>query len=47
MVPVSGSCVTNLPEIQALCHTIFTPFFSLHPDRKFSVSEEVTTLSVH
>jgi len=41
MVPVSGSCVTNLPEIQALCRSIFTPFFSRHPDRKFSYKIEL------
>lgn len=41
MVPVLGSCVANLPEIQALCHSIFTPFFSHHPDRKFTYKIEL------
>jgi len=41
MVPVSGSCVTNLPEIQALCRNIFTSFLSRHPDGQFSYKIEL------
>jgi hypothetical protein len=44
MVPVSGSCVTNLPEIQALCRNIFTSFLSRHPDGQFSVSGPTSIL---
>ncbi|RDB26349.1 Uncharacterized protein C25H2.10c [Hypsizygus marmoreus] len=41
LVPVSGSCVANLPEIQALCRTVFTPFFAQHPDKKFTYKIEL------
>lgn len=41
MIPVSDSCVANLPEIQALCHSIFKPFFSRHPGRKFTYKIEL------
>ncbi|KAF5372786.1 hypothetical protein D9615_010112 [Tricholomella constricta] len=41
MVPVSGSCGANLPEIEALCRTILEPFFSQHPDKKFKYKVEL------
>lgn len=49
-VPVSGSCVTNIPEIQALCRSTFEPFFAREPERKYSYKIELrirnhTTLS--
>ncbi|KAH7911683.1 hypothetical protein BJ138DRAFT_1172406 [Hygrophoropsis aurantiaca] len=28
LVPVSGSCVANLPEIRSLCQRVFPPFFA-------------------
>ncbi|KAK0204971.1 hypothetical protein DFS33DRAFT_1324284 [Desarmillaria ectypa] len=40
-VPVSGSCVTNIPEIQALCRSIFEPFFARDPERKYSYKIEL------
>ncbi|KAJ7253332.1 hypothetical protein B0H12DRAFT_1116683 [Mycena haematopus] len=48
--PVSASCVTNLPEIQALCRTVFEPFFGEAADQKFKYKIELrirnhTTLS--
>ncbi|KAF8896167.1 hypothetical protein BD779DRAFT_564936 [Infundibulicybe gibba] len=33
LVPVSGSCVANVQEIEALCRATFTSFISLHPDK--------------
>ncbi|KAK0500269.1 hypothetical protein EDD18DRAFT_1149235 [Armillaria luteobubalina] len=49
-VPVSGSCVTNIPEIQALCRSTFEPFFARESERKYSYKIELrirnhTTLS--
>jgi len=38
LVPVSGNCVANLPEIQSLCLRIFTPFFARDQERKYTVS---------
>ncbi|KAK0446260.1 hypothetical protein ARMSODRAFT_950217 [Armillaria solidipes] len=40
-VPVSGSCVTNIPEIQALCRSTFEPFFAREPERKYSYKIEL------
>ncbi|PBL03404.1 hypothetical protein ARMGADRAFT_1004148 [Armillaria gallica] len=40
-VPVSGSCVTNVPEIQALCRSTFEPFFAREPERKYSYKIEL------
>ncbi|KAK0469580.1 uncharacterized protein EV420DRAFT_43639 [Desarmillaria tabescens] len=40
-VPVSGSCVTNIPEIQALCRSTFEPFFARDPERKYSYKIEL------
>ncbi|KAF8627271.1 hypothetical protein AX15_004449 [Amanita polypyramis BW_CC] len=50
LVPVSGTCAANLPEIQSLCRTVFEPFFAKHADRKFTYKIELrvrnhTTLS--
>ncbi|KAJ7096520.1 hypothetical protein B0H15DRAFT_920948 [Mycena belliarum] len=33
--PVSAACVTNLPEIQALCRTVFEPCFGGSVGQKF------------
>ncbi|PPQ67635.1 hypothetical protein CVT24_002856 [Panaeolus cyanescens] len=41
LVPVSNSCVANLPEIQALCRTVFKTFFDQHPDQKFKYKIEL------
>lgn len=41
LVPVSGSCGANLPEIQALCRTIIEPFFSQHLNKKFKYKIEL------
>ncbi|KAJ7348921.1 hypothetical protein DFH08DRAFT_923852 [Mycena albidolilacea] len=48
--PVSAACVTNLPEIQALCRTAFEPFFGDAVGQKFKYKIELrirnhTTLS--
>ncbi|KAG7451308.1 uncharacterized protein BT62DRAFT_961061 [Guyanagaster necrorhizus] len=40
-VPVSGSCVTNIPEIQALSRSTFEPFFARDPERKYSYKIEL------
>ncbi|TFK74198.1 hypothetical protein BDN72DRAFT_104731 [Pluteus cervinus] len=50
LVPVSGSCVTNLPEMQALCNTLLERFFQQHPGKVFRYKIELrvrnhTTLS--
>jgi hypothetical protein len=37
LVPVSGTCTANLPEIQALCRHTFQDFFEGHGDSKFKV----------
>ncbi|KAF8920752.1 hypothetical protein CPB85DRAFT_1406003 [Mucidula mucida] len=42
-VPVSGSCVTNLPEIQSLCRPILGEFFSRDPNRKYTYKIEMRT----
>ncbi|KAJ7126798.1 hypothetical protein C8R44DRAFT_617358 [Mycena epipterygia] len=39
--PVSASCVTNLPEIQALCRTVLEPFFGEEVDQKFKYKIEL------
>ncbi|GLB40252.1 putative THUMP [Lyophyllum shimeji] len=41
LVPVSGSCGANLPEIQALCRTIVEPFFAQHPNKTFKYKIEL------
>ncbi|KAF8972171.1 hypothetical protein BDZ97DRAFT_1015522 [Flammula alnicola] len=41
LVPVSGSCVANLPEIQALCQRIFKDFFDQHPATTFKYKIEL------
>ncbi|KAF7359132.1 hypothetical protein MSAN_01254800 [Mycena sanguinolenta] len=48
--PVSASCVTNLPEIQTVCRTVFEPFFGEAVGQKFKYKIELrirnhTTLS--
>jgi len=40
-VPVSGSCVANPPEIQALCHSILTPFFAQNPGKLYRYKIEL------
>ncbi|KAJ7170867.1 hypothetical protein C8R43DRAFT_981342 [Mycena crocata] len=39
--PVSASCVTNLPEIQALCRTVIGPIFDEGVDQKFKYKIEL------
>ena len=34
---MSGTCVANIPEIQALCRHTFKDFFDPHGDNKFKV----------
>jgi len=41
LVPVSGTCVANLPEIQALCRHTFKSFFDRHGDSKFKYKIEL------
>ncbi|KAG5647346.1 hypothetical protein DXG03_000414 [Asterophora parasitica] len=41
LVPVSGSCGANLPEIQGLCRKVLQPFFLQHPDKKFKYKIEL------
>ncbi|PPQ91724.1 hypothetical protein CVT25_012865 [Psilocybe cyanescens] len=41
LVPVSGSCVANLPEIQSLCRKVFKDFFDKHPDTSFKFKIEL------
>ncbi|CAA7269586.1 unnamed protein product [Cyclocybe aegerita] len=41
LVPVSGTCVANLPEIQSLCQRVFGDFFDQHPDTKFKYKIEL------
>ncbi|KAF8655065.1 hypothetical protein AX16_003266 [Volvariella volvacea WC 439] len=41
LVPVSGSCVTNLPEIQALCESVFKLYFSQHEGKSFKYKIEL------
>ncbi|KAG6813457.1 hypothetical protein H0H92_010791 [Tricholoma furcatifolium] len=41
MVPVTASCGANLGEIQGLCRKVLEPFFSQHPERKFSYKIEL------
>ncbi|KIJ94221.1 hypothetical protein K443DRAFT_642276 [Laccaria amethystina LaAM-08-1] len=41
LVPVSGNCVANLPEIDTLCRTVFQPFFDRHGERKFTYKIEL------
>ena len=46
---MSASCVSNLPEIQALCRSIFSSYFAKSPERKYSYKIElrVRNHSVH
>lgn len=39
LVPVSGTCTANLPEIEALCRDVFKTFFDKHPETLFTVSQ--------
>ena len=39
LVPVSASCVTNLPEIQALCRSALTSFFARNAEKRYTVSQ--------
>ncbi|KAJ6458890.1 hypothetical protein DFH09DRAFT_1276644 [Mycena vulgaris] len=39
--PVSASCVTNLPEIQALCRTVLEPHFGESVGQKFTYKIEL------
>ncbi|PPQ95192.1 hypothetical protein CVT26_014883 [Gymnopilus dilepis] len=41
LVPVSGTCVANLPEIQALCKKVLTDFLDKHPNTKFKYKIEL------
>ncbi|KAH9481236.1 hypothetical protein JR316_0005758 [Psilocybe cubensis] len=41
LVPVSGSCAANLPEIQSLCRKVFKEFFDKHPDTPFKFKIEL------
>ncbi|TFK36638.1 hypothetical protein BDQ12DRAFT_653924 [Crucibulum laeve] len=41
LVPVSASCVANLPEIQALCRTVFKQFFDRHEGKQFTYKIEL------
>ncbi|KAF9036242.1 hypothetical protein BJ165DRAFT_625487 [Panaeolus papilionaceus] len=41
LVPVSDTCVANLPEIQSLCRSVFQRFFDQHPDQKFKYKIEL------
>ncbi|KAI9567389.1 hypothetical protein HD554DRAFT_2023890, partial [Boletus coccyginus] len=43
LIPVSGSCVANLPEIQSLCRRVFASFFA---DARFSVAQYKIELRV-
>ncbi|KAF9450074.1 hypothetical protein P691DRAFT_726789 [Macrolepiota fuliginosa MF-IS2] len=40
-VPVSGTCVANLPEIHSLCSNVFNTFFEEHPEKKFTYKVEL------
>ncbi|KAF9004060.1 hypothetical protein BDQ17DRAFT_1399740 [Cyathus striatus] len=41
LVPVSGNCVANIPEISALCRKVFDPFFSKNQDKMFKYKIEL------
>ncbi|KDR76001.1 hypothetical protein GALMADRAFT_247216 [Galerina marginata CBS 339.88] len=41
LVPVSGTCVANLPEIQALCRKVLKDFFEGHPETTFKYKIEL------
>jgi len=40
LVPVSGTCVANLPEIEALCRDVFKKFFDKHSETSLTVSRK-------
>ncbi|KAJ7592966.1 hypothetical protein C8J56DRAFT_929949 [Mycena floridula] len=40
-VPVSGSCNTNIQDIQTLCRTVFSAFFSQEPDKLYTYKVEL------
>ena len=44
LVPVSGTCIANLPEIQALCRHTFKNFFERHGDCKFKVVQSFSAV---
>ncbi|KAJ7761979.1 hypothetical protein DFH07DRAFT_739785 [Mycena maculata] len=39
--PVAASCVTNIPEIQALCRSVFESFFGERSEQKFTYKIEL------
>ncbi|KAJ7650066.1 hypothetical protein FB45DRAFT_886822 [Roridomyces roridus] len=39
--PVSASCVTNIPEIQAVCRKLFEPIFGESSEKKFKYKIEM------
>ncbi|KAJ7227361.1 hypothetical protein GGX14DRAFT_629628 [Mycena pura] len=39
--PVAATCVTNLPEIEALCRTVLKPFFAEEVGQKFTYKIEL------
>ncbi|TFK93951.1 hypothetical protein K466DRAFT_536924 [Polyporus arcularius HHB13444] len=41
MTPVSGSCVANISEIQALCQRVVKPVFTADPEKKYSYKIEL------
>ncbi|KAF4613780.1 hypothetical protein D9613_007485 [Agrocybe pediades] len=41
LVPVSGSCVANPPEIQSLCKRVFKEYFDKHPGKSFKYKIEL------
>ncbi|KIM40614.1 hypothetical protein M413DRAFT_165114 [Hebeloma cylindrosporum] len=41
LVPVSGTCTANLPEIEALCQDVFKAFFDKHPGTLFTYKIEL------
>ncbi|KAF8181331.1 hypothetical protein BJ912DRAFT_980078 [Pholiota molesta] len=41
LVPVSGTCVANPPEIKSLCERIFKGFFEKNPDTKYTYKIEL------
>ncbi|KAF8150070.1 hypothetical protein B0H34DRAFT_174260 [Crassisporium funariophilum] len=41
LVPVSGTCVANLPEVQNLCKNVFKDFFDRHEGQQFKYKIEL------
>jgi len=46
LVPVSGTCTANLPEIEALCQDTFKSFFDKHPETLFTVRRIFRSIQV-